>query len=281
MTDPRAPIGEDDLQAYVDERLDAARLALVRHYLEEHPEAAARVQAFVEQRDMLCAALAAKAEAPIPARLRVAHLRAGLRQRRWQQFRAAAAAVLLLLAGAGAGWLARGGWEGGPTPSPPMAEAAQAHRILAAVAHRPGVPARAEREELADWLAQRLGAPVVVPDLSDSGFLPVDGHLLPSAEGLAAMVLYEGDGGAHLSFYLRPAPNMPAARLQCADQPGGLLTYFWSDGRLAYAVTAAMQRAELRGIAFAAERQVRAGPRPAPRQPHIANAQPPQRICLG
>ncbi len=276
-----APIGEDDLQAYVDERLDAARLGLVRRYLEEHPEAAARVRAFIEQRDALRAALDAKAAEPIPARLRVAHLRAGLRQRRWRQFRAAAAAVLLALAGAGAGWMARGGWEGGPPSLPPMAEAAQAHRILAAAPRRAILPAGGDREDLAEWLTRRLGAPVVVPDLSEAGFLPADGHLLPSAEGLGAMVLYVGDGGAQLSFYLRPAPDLPAARLQCADQPGGLLTYYWSDRGWAYAVTAGMQRAELRGIALAAERQVRAGPRRVPSQQHIAEARLPQRICLG
>ena len=235
MTDPREqpPIGEDDLQAHVDERLDAARLSLVRRYLEGHPEAAARVRAFVAQRDMLRAALAPKASEPIPAQLRVAHIRAGLRARRWRRLRAVAAAVLLLLVGAGAGWLAHGGWTGTASPAaPPMAEAAEAHRIFAAEARRPTLLAATAPEELAAWLTERLGTPVVVPDLLAGGFRPVDGHLLPSPQGVAAVVMYERiGGGTPLSFYMRPAPDRPAAKLQCADHPGGRVTYYWFDGR--------------------------------------------------
>ncbi|WP_204623432.1 anti-sigma factor family protein [Crenalkalicoccus roseus] len=280
MTDPRAhpPIGEDDLQAFVDERLDAARLALVRRYLEEHPEAAARVRAFATQRDALRTALAPKASAPIPARLRLAHIRAGLRARRWQRLRHMAAALLLLLVGGAAGWLAHGQIEGGAPPpaAPPMAEAAEAHRIFAAETRALAMLAATVPEALEGWLAERLGTPVVVPDLLDAGFRPLTAHLMPSAWGTAAMVVYERlTDGTRLSFYMRPAPDTPAAKLKCADHPGGRLTYYWFDGRFGYAVTAAMPRERLRGIAFLAEREVRAGPRP-PRQegPRIAAQQP-------
>lgn len=287
-TDPReqAPIGEDDLQAFVDERLDVTRLALVRRYLEEHPEAAARVRAYAAQRDALRAALAPKAAEPIPARLRVAHIRAELRARRWRRQRAALAAVLLLLAGAGAGWLAHEGWSGGDGPAtaaPPMAEAAEAHRIFAAETRRPAMLAAAEPEALAAWLSERLGGgPVVVPDLLGAGFRPLDGHLLPSPHGTAAIVIYERiGGGARLSFYVRPAPDVPPAGLRCADHPGGHVTYSWFDGRRGYAVTAAMPREELRGVAFLAEREVRAGPRPAPAGQVMASGGPLPRVCIG
>jgi anti-sigma factor RsiW len=281
MMDPREqpPIGEDDLQAYVDERLDAARLSLVRRYLEEQPEAAARVRAFAVQRDLLRAALAPRASEPIPAPLRVAHLRAELRARRWRRLRAVAAAVLLLLVGAGAGWLAHGRWIGIAAPAaPPMAEAAEAHRIFAAEARRPTLLAATDPENLAAWLAERLGMAVVVPDLLAAGFRPVGGHLLPSPQGAAAVVMYERiGGGTPLSFYMRPAPDTPAAKLQCADHPGGRVTYYWFDGRHGYAVTAALPRPELRGLAFLAEREVRAGPRSAP----VVASAPLPRVCVG
>ncbi|MBW8270294.1 anti-sigma factor family protein [Caldovatus aquaticus] len=284
MRDPRdqPPIGEDDLQAYVDERLDAARLARVRRYLEEQPEAAARVRAMVAQRDALRAALAPKASEPIPVRLRVAHLRAGLRRRRWRRLRGVAAAVLLVLLGAGAGWLARGGWGGTAVPAaPPMAEAAEAHRLFAQETRRAVLPAAADAGDLSDWLSDRLGAPVVVPDLLGAGYRPLDGHLLPSPQGTAAVVMYERIGGrTRLSFYVRPAPGTPADRLRCADHPGGYVTYYWFDGRFGYAVTAALPRDELRGIAHAAEREVREGPRPRAAT-RLASGQPVPRVCLG
>jgi anti-sigma factor RsiW len=284
MTEPRdqPPIGEDDLQAYVDERLDAARLADVRRYLAEHPEAAARVRAFAAQRDGLRSALVHKASEPIPARLRVAHLRAGLRQRRWRQLRGAAAAVLLVLLGAGAGWLARGGWTGPAVPdAPPMAEAAAAHRVFAQEVRRPTELVAADADDLADWLTERLRTPVVVPDLLAAGFRPLGGHLLPSPHGPAAVVMYERVGGdTRLSFYVRPAPDTPAGPLRCADHPGGYVTYYWFDGRFGYAVTAALPREDLREVAFAAAREVRAGPRRRAGTQIVTGRASP-RVCVG
>jgi anti-sigma factor RsiW len=236
----------------------------------------------VAQRDALRTILAPKAAEPIPARLRVAHIRAGLRARRLRQWRMAAAAVLLLLTGAGAGWVARDGLtaSGAPPATAPMAEAAEAHRLFAAEALRVREVSGAT-EDLETWLAGRLGEPVVVPDLLAAGFRPRDAQLLPVPQGRAAAVIYEGvASGTRLSFYLRPAPDRPAATLRCADHPGGLVTYYWFDGRRGYAVTAALPRSELRGVAFLAERQVRAGPKPPSPDQVIARAETP-RVCIG
>lgn len=284
MTVPREqpPIGEDDLQAYVDGRLDAARHALVQAWLEQNPEAAARVRAFTAQRDALQAILAPRAAEPIPARLRVAHIRVGLQARRRRHWRAAAAAVVLLLTGAGAGWLAHDGLapsEAAPAAAP-MAEAAEAHRIFASGAGQPSEAAGGTAEDLAAWLGDRLGEPVVVPDLLAAGFRPFDVHLLPAPQGTAAVVTYARIASdTRLSFYMRPAPDVPAEKLRCTDHPGGRVTYYWFDGRRGYALTATLPRSELRGIAFLAEREVRAGPKP-PRDALIARAETP-RVCIG
>ena len=37
---------------------------------------------------------------------------------------------------------------------------------------------------------------------------------------------------------------------RCADEPGGLVTYTWSDGRHLHAVTAALPRERLRPVAL-------------------------------
>ena len=42
MTERESPIGEDDLHAYVDGRLQPERLAIVESYLKTNPEIAAR-----------------------------------------------------------------------------------------------------------------------------------------------------------------------------------------------------------------------------------------------
>ena len=68
------PITEDDLHGFVDQRLEPKRLAEVRAYLDEHPEIAARISGFGQQRDMLRAALAPIAEEPLPSQLNLARM---------------------------------------------------------------------------------------------------------------------------------------------------------------------------------------------------------------
>ena len=45
MTSEDVPIGEDELQSFVDERLDEPRRAAVEAYLARHPELAERIAA--------------------------------------------------------------------------------------------------------------------------------------------------------------------------------------------------------------------------------------------
>src|SRR3546814_8458469 len=68
------PIGEDDLQAFVDGRLDAERQVEVAAYLERHADVARRVDGYRRQRDALRAALAPVAEEPVPPELNLARM---------------------------------------------------------------------------------------------------------------------------------------------------------------------------------------------------------------
>lgn len=75
------PVGEDDLQAYVDGRLETERLPAVEAYLTERPEIAAALARDREIARALRERLAFKAEEPIPARLRMANIREARRGR--------------------------------------------------------------------------------------------------------------------------------------------------------------------------------------------------------
>ncbi|MEK7687522.1 MAG: anti-sigma factor, partial [Pseudomonadota bacterium] len=106
-------IGEDDLQAFIDDRLDASRRAAVEAHLDAHPEIRERVTAERRQRAMLRSQLAAKFAEPIPARLRIANIRAARRgiwgSGNWTgQVRLAAAALVIFVVGAAGGWFANG-----------------------------------------------------------------------------------------------------------------------------------------------------------------------------
>ena len=51
------PIGDDDLHGYVDKRLPPERMAAVETYIATHPDAAAQVLQYREQRQALRSAL--------------------------------------------------------------------------------------------------------------------------------------------------------------------------------------------------------------------------------
>ena len=59
----------DDLHAYADGSLDAARMAEVEAWLERDPQAAAAVRAFLEQRELLHAAFDPVLDEPLPEQL--------------------------------------------------------------------------------------------------------------------------------------------------------------------------------------------------------------------
>lgn len=254
--DPDAPIGEDDLQALVDGVLDPARAPAVQRYLAERPDEAARVRAFARQRDALRAALAFKAAEPIPARLRIGHLRASRRAAARARWRVAAAAACLMLAGAGLGWTVRGTLEADALPV--------AGPSVPAALYLAEAPARQEAlardADLGAWLHDRLGKPMAVPDLAGHGFLPDLARVLPDEGGPAAMLRYVDADGIALSIWRRPTRDPVPRPLLCADEPGGLVTYSWSDGRHQHAVTAALPRDRLRPIALAVERAMEAPP---------------------
>lgn len=255
--DPQAPIGEDDLNALVDGRLDPARRAAVESHLAAHPADADRVAAYAAQRDALRAALAFRAAQPIPPRLRLGHLRALRRRAARRRWRIAAAASVLLMLGGGLGWTLRGSLP----PAPPLAaEPAAIPRPAAPAAE---LEARAGGADPGAWLAARLGEPFDPPDLAAFGLALERVRLLPGADGPGALLLYTDPDGAAVSLVRRPAADPAPRELRCADLPGGLLVYTWSDGRRLHLVTAAMPRDRLRPIAQFLERALDAPPPPA------------------
>jgi anti-sigma factor RsiW len=70
MTQPGRPINDEDLHAYIDGRLDAARRLAVAIYLAGHPREAARGEAFRAQKEAIRALFDHVLDQPVPDRLR-------------------------------------------------------------------------------------------------------------------------------------------------------------------------------------------------------------------
>lgn len=261
MTGTEQPIGDDDLQAYIDGRLAGDRLAVVEAYLAAHPTVAADVeqdQAFARE---LRARLAARASEPIPARLRIGHILAARRRRTSERLRLIAASVLLIGIGGVAGWVGKD-LASRPTSN---AEAVATRDAIAAyrtyvVEKLHPVEVRADEEaHLAQWLSKRLGRPIKPPDLTAEGYHLIGGRLLPTHEdGPAALFMYGDDTGRRLTLYARAETAGTGAQLKSARE-ADVAALSWADQSLAYVLTAPVGVADLPDTAKAISRQLRPG----------------------
>ena len=258
MTGER-PIGEDDLQSFVDGRLPSARLDAVKAYLADHPATAKQVEREIEQREALRARLAFKTQEPIPSRLRIANLITA--RRRSVLFRPAAFAAALA-------WLAIGGalgaWGGiwWASRARMQAEAVSvadnaiaAHRIYVSERLHPvEVPADQEAH-LVQWLSRRVGKPLMAPNLNAQGYRLIGGRLLPDSGEAAAQFMYENADGNRLTLYARSGGDEAQTSFRF-EEHDGVSAFSWIDRGLSYVVSAKTNRAQLLSIAEAIYRQL-------------------------
>lgn len=254
------PVGEDDLAAFVDGRLPADRLAVVSDYLGRDPDVAARLAHDVELRAALRELLRPAREEPVPARLRVATIRAGRRSGRRRAVALAAAACLLVALGGGAGWFARD-LVGGPHPLagrawPAMAsDAMAAHRTYAVEIAHPVEVRAVEEVHLGQWLSKRLKRRLVIPDLEERfGLALVGGRLLPADRDVAALLMYADPTGARLTLYVRSGEAGESALNYLGE--GDLSSFAWVDEGYGYVVAGAMDRDRLQRVARAVAQDV-------------------------
>ncbi|MGO4525221.1 anti-sigma factor [Microvirga sp. 2MCAF35] len=265
MTGER-PIGEDDLQAFVDGRLPSSRRDAVTAYLAEHPGTAEQVERESAHREALRTRLAFKAQEPIPSRLRVANIMAV--RRRSSPWRPAAFAAVLA-------WLAIGGvlgaWGGfwWASRTQRQAEAVSvadnaiaAHRIYVSERLHPvEVPADQEAH-LVQWLSRRVGKPLTAPNLNAQGYHLIGGRLLPDSGEAAAQFMYESVGGNRLTLYARSGGDEAETSFRFEERDG-VSACSWIDKGLSYVVTAKVSRAELLPIAEVIYKQLEATSEPA------------------
>jgi anti-sigma factor RsiW len=262
MSAVRGGLEDHELNALVDGRLSAERAAAVEAYLAAHPEEEARRQQYSEQQQQLRTAYAAEVDEPIPSRLRVARLLAGQRRRRYWQLGAAAAAVVFLVLGGIGGWAARD-WSARPSSSQSAraaateraitADALAAHQVFSVDVRHPVEVDAAQEAHLVQWLSKRLGRPLVVPDLSSTGFQLMGGRLLPSEDGPAAQFMYQ-KANNRLTLYERSDTSGETAFRY--SEENGIGEFYWSDQDFGYALSAKMDRAGLLRIAEIVYRQL-------------------------
>jgi anti-sigma factor RsiW len=268
VTEDRQSVNEDDLLAYVDERLSKDRRAAVARLAEENP--AVRARLFVDEaaRDGLRQRLNPILALPIPDRLRVdAILRRRAEVYRWR-LKAAAACVALLLGGGAAGWEAH---EFAPQRmasaervaiAMTASDAISAHRIFVVETVHPVEVAAAQQPHLIQWLSRRVGHPLKVPDLAAQGYQLMGGRLLPAGNEAAAQFMYESTSGHRLTVYVRASVG-DDTQFRFVELKG-VSAFSWIDQGLGFAIVGAIDRPQLLDIADSVYQQVDQQHRPAP-----------------
>jgi anti-sigma factor RsiW len=253
------PVSEEDLHSYVDDRLDPGRRAAVQAYLVAHPDVAARVAQYREQREALRAAFAPAAEAPLPPELNLERMVAAREheaRRSFAGWRIAASLVLTLTLGAAGGWLGRG------MSFPPQTgvaalsrEAADSYRVYAADQARPVEIPGAQQAALTEWISSRLKRPVAVPDLTIAGYSLLGGRLVATRHGPAGLFLYQNAQGVRLAVLVRQMEEKDRNAPMVDSHVGGLDGVAWADDGLGYDLSGPVPAHDLRPIANALRRQ--------------------------
>lgn len=201
MNEPGSPLGEEDLHAYVDGRLDAERRDAVDRYLRNLLDVAASIPTDRSQRDALREAFGAYAVSPTPPHLNLTRLVEERLRRRRASWRVAAA--ILPARGVGAG----GGFWFGSRPLTGIGaiaeEAATSYIVYAVDQHRPVEIPADQRNVMTRWLSNRLNRQVAPSDLSAAGNELLGGRLVASPHGAAALFVHENAHQKRLIAYVR------------------------------------------------------------------------------
>ncbi len=245
-------VSREDLMAYADGLLDHRHKARIEAWLREHPQESALVRSWQAQNEAFDA-LYPRHE----ARRRASAIsgRAMKLAPAWP--RQLAAALILLAIGIGSGWLAHGmiGGQSQIHVAGLVEEAMAAHAVYASEVLHPVEVKATQEKHLVAWLSKRLGARIVAPDLSASGYRLMGGRLLPAGERAAAQFMYEDDAGRRITIFAAPAPKGQLAAFEF-DEKDGLAGIYWRDEALEYAVVGPLDRESLMNLAGEIYRQL-------------------------
>lgn len=247
MTDP---VTEAELQAHVDGRLPDTRRREIDAWLKDHPQEAARLDAYRDQSQALREMLAPVAAEPIPPALDL-RITTTRRSSWWPQghTRLAAGIAAVALLGSSLGWTARGWME------PPAAglgalsrEAAASYVVYADDPQRPVEVVAGENGALDQWISSRLAYSVSAPDLTRAGLRLMGGRIVPTEHGPAGMYLYRDASGNRVMLFLRRMRIDRTGRMT-GRRENGAQGWTWADDGIGFALFGAQPQAVLHPIA--------------------------------
>ncbi len=251
MSEPRIPVTEDELHAYVDNELPAERRADVEAWLASHPEAAAQVSAWRRIADTVHERYDSVADESVPKRLELERIEA--RPKRWI-VAAAAAMLAAFVVGGGIGWFAHNASAANSDPAELLrSEAVSAHKLYIGEVRHP-IEVRANEAHLLPWLSRRVGTDLKPPDLSTYDLKLLGGRLLPGLTSPAAMFMYESSGGERVTLYCTPLRAGPTSLRYQDDGKAGSVQ--WTADDYGWVISGPADKDRLKAVAMAAYEQM-------------------------
>jgi anti-sigma factor RsiW len=244
MTDPKIPVTEDELHAYVDNELPAERRGDVEAWLATHPACNERVRSWREMAELLHARYDQVADEAVPKRLEIERLVS--RPRKWM-YGAIAATLLAFIGGGGAGWLVRGVTSSPSAFQNLTVDALDAHRLYVVEVRHPVEVPGSERAHLQTWLSKRCGWEVRAPELDATGLKLVGGRLLPGPAGPASFLMYESASGERYTLYTSRAKTGTAQMRYTAAENSGAM--YWSEDDVGYVLSGPSDKDRLNQVA--------------------------------
>jgi anti-sigma factor RsiW len=244
MTEPKIPVTEDELHAYVDNELPAERRSDVEAWLATHPNSAERVKAWRDMAEALQARYGHVVDEAVPKRLELERLER--RPRRWM-YGAVAATLVAFFGGGSIGWVARGVTATPSAIESLTTDALDAHRLYVVEVRHPVEVPGSERDHLQTWLTRRCGWDVRAPKLDASGLKLVGGRLLPGPSGPASFFMYESVSGERYTLYAsRSKTGSAQMRYTAAENSGAM---YWSEDDVGYVLSGPMDKEKLHQVA--------------------------------
>lgn len=245
----RSLFRDEQIQEYIDGRLNERDRAAVAAYLLAHPRVAAEVEAVRRQSEALRALGQEILDAPVPEHLRrilrqhPARPRAALgppprtrrRPVRASGFLEAAAAILLLCIGSALGWFAHDVLRPAPSLEDMLvADMRRAYAFYGARDYPVAFPPD-RAEHFVTWIDRSFQREVRPPDLARFGYSYQGGRVIPGASADIGLFQYEHPANSRLAvFFWRTAA--PPGLAEVLYDRNELPARFWTTDGLSFAV---------------------------------------------
>ena len=237
-------VTENDLQAYVDGKLSSNQRKTVEKYLEVNPEEAERINAFIEQNNLMHS-MYSNTDPVQLKRVKTNFKLLGVGKKYIFSSLSIAASI---------SWLAVGIFVGliySKTSSTPVNEVAvnfplnaiSAHVVYAPEVKHPVEVTADQEEHLIKWLSNRLKQQIKIPNLNPLGYALVGGRLLPAGDGPAAQFMYESERGERLTLYIVAQEAKNTAFQFFEDNK--VKVFSWRDNNTGFAIVGSVSKENL------------------------------------